>query len=153
MHIKDLYSVIVTDKRVECRDFYTRWFGFHVVFEASWFVYRLGTTHWVSPSWRQIILLSLRVLRGSMAKGCSSRSRSRTPLRSSSASLGAAYQWRTHCVMSPGVNDASLCTIHQTRGLMSSSRSTQRLDSGTNISLEERAAQQAHVAVGASRRG
>ena len=39
MHIKDLYSVIVTDKRVECRDFYVRWFGFQVVFEASWFVY------------------------------------------------------------------------------------------------------------------
>ena len=39
MHIKDLYSVVVTDKRVECRDFYLRWFGFTVVFEASWFVY------------------------------------------------------------------------------------------------------------------
>lgn len=39
MRIKDLYSIIVTDKRVECRDFYVRWFGFHVVFEASWFVY------------------------------------------------------------------------------------------------------------------
>ena len=39
MHIKDLYSIIVTDKHVECRDFYVRWFGFHVVFEASWFVY------------------------------------------------------------------------------------------------------------------
>ena len=39
MHIQDLYSVIVTDQRVECRDFYVRWFGFQVVFEASWFVY------------------------------------------------------------------------------------------------------------------
>jgi uncharacterized glyoxalase superfamily protein PhnB len=39
VHIKDLYSIIVTDKHVECRDFYVRWFGFHVVFEASWFVY------------------------------------------------------------------------------------------------------------------
>lgn len=38
MHIKDLYSIIVTDKRQEC-DFYVRWFGFQVVFEASWFVY------------------------------------------------------------------------------------------------------------------
>jgi hypothetical protein len=26
VHIKDLYSIIVTDKRVECRDFYVRWF-------------------------------------------------------------------------------------------------------------------------------
>ena len=39
VHIKDLYSIIVTDKRQECRDFYVRWLGFHVVFEASWFVY------------------------------------------------------------------------------------------------------------------
>jgi uncharacterized glyoxalase superfamily protein PhnB len=39
VHIKDLYSIVVTDKHVECRDFYVRWFGFHVVFEASWFVY------------------------------------------------------------------------------------------------------------------
>lgn len=39
MHIQDLYSVIVTDQRAECRDFYVRWFGFQVVFEASWFVY------------------------------------------------------------------------------------------------------------------
>ncbi len=39
MQIKDLYAVVVTAKRVECRDFYARWFGFQVVFEASWFVY------------------------------------------------------------------------------------------------------------------
>jgi catechol 2,3-dioxygenase-like lactoylglutathione lyase family enzyme len=39
VHIQDLYSVIVTDQRAACRDFYVRWFGFHVVFEASWFVY------------------------------------------------------------------------------------------------------------------
>jgi len=38
VHIKDLYSVIVTDNRAECRDFYVKWFGFQVVFEASWFV-------------------------------------------------------------------------------------------------------------------
>jgi len=29
----------VTDKLIECRDFYTRWFGFRVVFEATSFVY------------------------------------------------------------------------------------------------------------------
>ena len=39
MHIKDLYSVIVTDNRAECRNFYVKWFAFQVVFEASWFVY------------------------------------------------------------------------------------------------------------------
>jgi uncharacterized glyoxalase superfamily protein PhnB len=39
MHIKDLYAIVVTEERRECRDFYGRWFGFQVVFEASWFVY------------------------------------------------------------------------------------------------------------------
>lgn len=39
MQLKDLYTVIVTDRRAECRDFYVRWFDFEVVFEASWFVY------------------------------------------------------------------------------------------------------------------
>jgi uncharacterized glyoxalase superfamily protein PhnB len=43
VHIKDLYSIVVTEKRVECRDFYVRWFGFQVVFEASWFVYLAAT--------------------------------------------------------------------------------------------------------------
>ena len=43
MYIKDLYAIIVTDKRAECRDFYVRWFGFQVVFEASWFVYLAAT--------------------------------------------------------------------------------------------------------------
>lgn len=39
MDPKDLYSVFVTDKLVECRDFYVRWLGFEVAFEATWFVY------------------------------------------------------------------------------------------------------------------
>ena len=43
MHLKDLYSIVVTEKRAECRDFYVRWFGFQVVFEASWFVYLAAT--------------------------------------------------------------------------------------------------------------
>jgi uncharacterized glyoxalase superfamily protein PhnB len=43
MHIKDLYSIIVTNKFVDCRDFYVRWFGFRVLFEASWFVYLAAT--------------------------------------------------------------------------------------------------------------
>ncbi len=38
MQLQDLYSVIVTPRHRECRDFYTRWFGAEVVFEASWFV-------------------------------------------------------------------------------------------------------------------
>ena len=43
MDIQDLYPIVVTDKRIECRDFYVRWFGFRVVFEASWFVYLAAT--------------------------------------------------------------------------------------------------------------
>ena len=39
MRLQDLYAVIVTDRHAECRDFYVRWLGFRVVFEASWFVY------------------------------------------------------------------------------------------------------------------
>ena len=43
MHVKDLYPVVVTDKLVECREFYVRWFDFQVVFQASWFVYLAAT--------------------------------------------------------------------------------------------------------------
>jgi catechol 2,3-dioxygenase-like lactoylglutathione lyase family enzyme len=43
MDIRDLYAIVVTDRRAECRDFYVRWFGFRVVFEASWFVYLAAT--------------------------------------------------------------------------------------------------------------
>jgi catechol 2,3-dioxygenase-like lactoylglutathione lyase family enzyme len=39
MELETSYPVVVTDKLIECRDFYTRWFGFRVVFEATWFVY------------------------------------------------------------------------------------------------------------------
>ena len=39
MHLKDLYTIVVTDRRLECRDFYVRWLDFEVAFEASWFVY------------------------------------------------------------------------------------------------------------------
>jgi catechol 2,3-dioxygenase-like lactoylglutathione lyase family enzyme len=39
MQMQDAYPIIVTDKLVECRDFYTHWLGFTVLFEASWFVY------------------------------------------------------------------------------------------------------------------
>jgi catechol 2,3-dioxygenase-like lactoylglutathione lyase family enzyme len=39
MHLADAYPVIVTTRLAECRDFYTRWLGYLIVFEASWFVY------------------------------------------------------------------------------------------------------------------
>lgn len=38
MEIADSYSVVVTDRLHECRDFYRDRFGFEVVFESSWFV-------------------------------------------------------------------------------------------------------------------
>ena len=38
MKIVDSYPVIVTEALRDCRDFYVRWFGFDVAFEASWFV-------------------------------------------------------------------------------------------------------------------
>ena len=32
MHLKDLYTIIVTDRHAECRDFYVRWFDFSGTF-------------------------------------------------------------------------------------------------------------------------
>ena len=39
MQLLDAYPIVVTDRLTECRDFYTRWLGFRIAFEASWFVY------------------------------------------------------------------------------------------------------------------
>jgi catechol 2,3-dioxygenase-like lactoylglutathione lyase family enzyme len=39
MQYLDRYPIIVTEKRTECRDFWTRHLGFAVVFENDWFVY------------------------------------------------------------------------------------------------------------------
>ncbi len=39
MRLQDAYPIIVTDKLFECRDFYVRFFGLEVGFQASWFVY------------------------------------------------------------------------------------------------------------------
>ena len=39
MQLQSAYPIVVTDKIAESRDFYRKWFGFEVVFEASWFVY------------------------------------------------------------------------------------------------------------------
>jgi uncharacterized glyoxalase superfamily protein PhnB len=39
MKLQEIYPVVITDKLRECRDFYCGWFGFQVMFEASWFVY------------------------------------------------------------------------------------------------------------------
>jgi uncharacterized glyoxalase superfamily protein PhnB len=42
MHVRDLYPLITTPALFDARDFYTRHFGFNVLFEASWFVYLSG---------------------------------------------------------------------------------------------------------------
>jgi uncharacterized glyoxalase superfamily protein PhnB len=41
VQLQSAYPVVVTErtKLADCRDFYVRWFGFQVVFEATWFVY------------------------------------------------------------------------------------------------------------------
>jgi catechol 2,3-dioxygenase-like lactoylglutathione lyase family enzyme len=47
MRMQSVYQVVVTDQLAESRDFYIRWFGFEVVFEASWFVYlQAGEQPW-----------------------------------------------------------------------------------------------------------
>ena len=42
MELQDSYPVVVTDELRACRDFYSRWFGFEIAFEASWFVLLQG---------------------------------------------------------------------------------------------------------------
>ena len=44
MNLQTFYPIIVTPHLTKCRDFYRRWFGFEVVFEASWFVLLSATT-------------------------------------------------------------------------------------------------------------
>lgn len=38
MRLQDFYPIIVTENIFECRNFYTRLFGFQVAFESTWFV-------------------------------------------------------------------------------------------------------------------
>ena len=38
MHLQSFYPIVVTGRIADCRDFYQRWFGLEIVFEASWFV-------------------------------------------------------------------------------------------------------------------
>jgi uncharacterized glyoxalase superfamily protein PhnB len=42
MELLDGYPIVVTDRLRECRDFYARWFGFEIYFEASWIVVMKG---------------------------------------------------------------------------------------------------------------
>lgn len=38
MKLRGFYPIVVTPHLESCRDFYQRWFGLEVIFEASWFV-------------------------------------------------------------------------------------------------------------------
>jgi catechol 2,3-dioxygenase-like lactoylglutathione lyase family enzyme len=38
MRLQSFYPIIVTTNLGDCRDFYQRWFGLEVLFEATWFV-------------------------------------------------------------------------------------------------------------------
>lgn len=38
MQLQDFYPIVITEHLIACRDFYRRWFGFEVIFEATWFV-------------------------------------------------------------------------------------------------------------------
>jgi catechol 2,3-dioxygenase-like lactoylglutathione lyase family enzyme len=38
MQLQSFYPIVVTSRIADCRDFYQRWFGLEIVFEASWFV-------------------------------------------------------------------------------------------------------------------
>jgi hypothetical protein len=38
MQLQDFYPIVVTEQLASCRDFYWRWFGLEIAFEASWFV-------------------------------------------------------------------------------------------------------------------
>ena len=38
MNLQSFYPIVVTLRITDCRDFYRRWFGLEVIFEASWFV-------------------------------------------------------------------------------------------------------------------
>jgi catechol 2,3-dioxygenase-like lactoylglutathione lyase family enzyme len=42
------YPVVVTDRLAACRDFYVRWLGYQVVFEATWFVYLASGHHGIA---------------------------------------------------------------------------------------------------------
>jgi catechol 2,3-dioxygenase-like lactoylglutathione lyase family enzyme len=42
MRVRDLYPLITTPALFAVRDFYVRYFGFAVIFEASWCVYLAG---------------------------------------------------------------------------------------------------------------
>jgi catechol 2,3-dioxygenase-like lactoylglutathione lyase family enzyme len=38
VELVDAYPIVITDRLREYRDFYARWFGFRVTFEADWIV-------------------------------------------------------------------------------------------------------------------
>jgi uncharacterized glyoxalase superfamily protein PhnB len=155
VHVKDLYSIIVTDKSAECRDFYVQWFGFQVLLEASWFVYLAATGDhafgiaFMSPDHPSRPPGPEKFNGKGMFITIQVEDAAAEFERLAQGGLSIAYPLHDE----PWVSGDSLCTIHQAPGLTSSSRSTQRLGSGKSTSLEDVAAQQAHTADGPSRRG
>jgi len=39
MKLQKLFPITITDKLTECRDFYTTFFNFKIVFEADWYIH------------------------------------------------------------------------------------------------------------------
>jgi len=138
VYIKDLYSVIVTDNRAECRDFYVKWFGFQVVFEASWFVYLaaagdhpygiafMAPDHPSQPPGPERFNGKGMFITVQVADAAAEFD------RLTRSGLSIAYPLHDE-----PWGQASLCTIHRAHGLTSSSRSTQRPGSGTSTLSEE----------------
>ena len=82
MQLADAYSVIVTERLQECRDFYVRWFGFEVGFEASWIV-------WLTTGGERPVSLSFMSSRAASRKRCtrvSARARAESSDRATACS-------------------------------------------------------------------
>ena len=73
MQIQDVFALITTDNLAECRDFYTRHFGFEVAFESSIYLQLsfpgVQATASVWPSCRPAIRSASWVPSPSMARG------------------------------------------------------------------------------------
>jgi len=79
MQLQDFYPIVVTEHLAGCRDFYGRWFGLDVVFQASWFVLMGARTSpfrcEMSRSVSDDSVCSIRPASGSMWSSRSSRHR------------------------------------------------------------------------------
>jgi hypothetical protein len=134
MPLQDMYPVIVTSHHKQCRDFYARWFGAVVVFEASWFVLLalpgdpprtvafMAPDHPSSPPGPEVF----------NGRVSSSPSRSRMRPLSSRGSSRGARRLSTRCETNRGV--AARCGIRPAPGSMSWSKPSRRRASGIPLS-------------------